>query len=71
MIIIEKTSLQSKFGHYDAKNELHYAFPLLYDHNQPLIVMKECCDPSKVDDCYVMSSENFGIIQHLLSLKKN
>ena len=70
MIIIEKTSLQSKFGHYDTKNELHYAFPLSYDHNQPLIVMKECCDPSKVDDCYVMSSENFGITTPFIS-KKN
>ena len=62
-----KTSLQSKFGHHDSKNELHYAYPLSYDHNQLLTVMKQRCNPSKVDDCCVMSSKhplhskNFGI----------
>ena len=58
MVIIEKTSLQSKFWDYDAKNELNYAFPLSHDHNHSLIVTKQRCDPSKVDDCYVMSLEN-------------
>ena len=45
-----KTSLQSKFEHYNAKNALRYAFPLSYYYNQLLIVMKQRCDPSKVDD---------------------
>ena len=58
MVLIEKTFLYSKFGHYDTKNTLHCAFTLLHDPNQSLIVTKQRCNPSKVDDCCVMSSEN-------------
>ena len=56
MVIMEKTSLQSKFGHYDAKNAFYLAFSSSYDHNQSLIVMEQCCNPLKVDDCCVMLS---------------
>ena len=53
MVIIEKTSLHSIFGHYDTKNALHCAFNLSHEPNQSLIVTKQRCNPSKVDDCCV------------------
>ena len=54
IITIEKDSLQSKFSHYDAKNPFIYLFTLSNDHNQLLIVMKQRCDPSKVDDRWLL-----------------
>ena len=60
-----KTSLQSKFKHCDAKNALHYSFPLSYYHNQLLIVMKQRCDPSKVDDLGITTTKKNYVIQSL------
>ena len=54
MDVVGKTSLRLKFGHFDAQIALRYAVPLFHNHNQSLLVMKQSCDPSKVDDCCVM-----------------
>ena len=52
--IMVKISPRLKFGYYDTQIVLPYAVPSSYNHNQSLLVVKQRCFPSKVDNCCVM-----------------